>query len=255
MSVARIARIARIARYTTCALAVLLPFAMLPCPPTAWAAGKPFLGKLHTIDTLASTVPMNGDVNPYGVAVVPRTVGTLVKDNIRSLPGPCRRRFRFRAAFQRQQTIAADDPRFKKFSDLVEDTYQAFLSVPIISGGDVIGVINVHHRDPHEHTPGEVALATFVGEQMGGAIEKARLKDENERLLEETQDMKRQLETRKLVERAKGILQRRLQLTEEDAYLRLRNESRRLRRPMKDLAEAVILSEDLNRKNELGGEI
>ena len=48
---------------------------------------------------------------------------------------------------------------------------------------------------------------------------------------------------------AKGILQQRYAITEEDAYLRLRNESRRLRRPMRDLAEAVILAEDLSRKN------
>ena len=61
--------------------------------------------------------------------------------------------------------------------------------------------------------------------------------------------MKRQLETRKLVERAKGILQRQLSLTEEDAYLRMRNESRRLRRPMKELAEAIILAEELSRKD------
>ena len=39
-------------------------------------------------------------------------------------------------------------------------------------------------------------------------------------------------------------------LTEEEAYLRLRNESRRLRRPMKELAEAIILAEDLSRKAE-----
>ena len=74
------------------------------------------------------------------------------------------------------------------------------------------------------------------------------LKEENLRLQEEALDMKRQLETRKVVERAKGILQYRHNLTEEEAYLRLRNESRRLRRPMKDLADAIILNEDLNRK-------
>jgi uroporphyrinogen-III synthase len=68
--------------------------------------------------------------------------------------------------------------------------------------------------------------------------------------MEETLEMKRQLETRKLVERAKGILQQRHNLTEEEAYLRLRNESRRLRRPMKELAEAIILAEDLSRKTE-----
>ncbi len=142
---------------------------------------------------------------------------------------------------------ASSDRRFKRFQALVEDTYEAFLSVPLLTGGDVIGVVNVHHRKPHAHRPEEIALVTFIGEQMGGAISKAFLAQHNARLLEETQEMKRQLETRKLVERAKGILQHRYQLTEEEAYLRLRNESRRLRRPMKDLAEAIILAEDLSR--------
>jgi uroporphyrinogen-III synthase len=45
------------------------------------------------------------------------------------------------------------------------------------------------------------------------------------------------------------------QLTEEQAYLRLRNESRRLRRPMRDLAEAIILAEDLARRPESGDSV
>src|SRR6202171_321900 len=145
---------------------------------------------------------------------------------------------------------AADDARFKLLPALIEDTYEAFLSVPLVSGGDVIGVTNVHHREPHQHTADEIALLSFVGEQMGGAISKSVLADANARLVEETQEMKRQLETRKVVERAKGILQQRYSLTEEEAYLRLRNESRRLRRPMKELADAIILAEDLSRQSQ-----
>src|SRR5216684_45988 len=81
---------------------------------------------------------------------------------------------------------AAADKRFKKFPALIEDTYEAFLSVPLVSGGDVIGVINVHHRKTYRHSEDEVALLTFVGEQMGGAISKSLLAEENARLLEET---------------------------------------------------------------------
>lgn len=304
---------------------------------------------------------------------------------------------------------AAMDTRFKSFNALPEDAYEAFLSVPLVSGGDLIGIINVHHREPHKHTSDEVALVSFIGEQMGGAVAKSRLAEqsqgafkrmetlaavaqtiaaesyldrilqaisemvaetldspvcsimlvdderrelvinaarcstpeylhkmpikiedsligrviregrhimvpnvleekqyrypelarktglasllsvplssrdkvigtiniytreqrpfsedeidfvkvvagqaaiaiENARLMSETLEMKRTLETRKLVERAKGILQYKHNLTEEEAYLRLRNESRRLRRPMRDLAEAVILSDDMNKK-------
>lgn len=306
---------------------------------------------------------------------------------------------------------ASSDARFKAFQALPEDTYEAFLSVPLIASGDLIGVINVHHREPHNHTADEIALVTFIGEQMGGTLAKARLAElsqgavkrmetlaavaeaisaegyldrilhaisemvaealssplcsimvvdeerqeltisaarcssagyvdrqpikiegsligravreartiavtnvlaekdyrspelaseaglvslvavpmmsrekvtgtlnvytaeerafteeeigflkvvasqaaiaiENSRLMSETLEMKRTLETRKLVERAKGIIQHKHSLTEEEAYLRLRNESRRLRRPMRDLAEAVILADDLNRRSD-----
>ncbi|HZT31743.1 MAG TPA: hypothetical protein VFA33_17785 [Bryobacteraceae bacterium] len=44
--------------------------------------GGSFLGRFHTITMTASTVPANGDVNPYGVAVVPRSVGALVEDSV-----------------------------------------------------------------------------------------------------------------------------------------------------------------------------
>jgi signal transduction protein with GAF and PtsI domain len=150
---------------------------------------------------------------------------------------------------------AADDPRFKIFPALIEDTYEAFLSVPLINKGKAIGVVNVHHRQTHQHTPQEVSTISFIGEQMGSAIAKSLLEEENIRLAEETADMKRQLETRKSVERAKGILQKRHSLSEEEAYLRMRNESRRLRRPMKDLADAIILSEELSRKDSGGAPV
>jgi len=304
---------------------------------------------------------------------------------------------------------ASADARFKSYQNLPEDTYEAFLSVPLISNGELIGVINIHHRPKHTHGPDEIALISFIGEQMGGAIAKSKFEQrsesaakrmealaglartmaeenyldrilqaisemmaetlnspvcsimlvdedrrelvisaarcsspdylhkmplkiedsligrvvresrpimipnvveekqyrypelarktglasllsvplvtrekvigtmniytrdvraftedemgfvnvvagqaaiaiENARLMSETLEMKRTLEARKLIERAKGILQQKYNLTEEEAYLRLRNESRRLRRPMRDLAEAVILAEDLEKK-------
>lgn len=141
---------------------------------------------------------------------------------------------------------AFSDPRFKKFPSLVEDSYEALVSVPIISGGAVIGVLNVHHRDTHVHSAEEVGVLAFLGEQMGGAIERSRLANENVRLQLETEQIKRRLEDRTLVERAKGILQQKFTLTEQQAYLRLRNESRRLRRPMRELAEAILLAEGFN---------
>ena len=306
---------------------------------------------------------------------------------------------------------ASKDPRFKPFRALPEDTYESFLSVPLINAGQVIGVINVHHREPREHPPEEIALLTYVAEQMGGAIAKAQLSIrsqaatkrvemlaavgrtiatesyldrilqvisemvaeafaspvcsimivdedrqeltikgarcsspeylqklpikiadsligrvvrerqlvtvpdvsaeksykypelarrsglasllsvpllaglkvigtlniytrekrpftpeeigfaqavagqaalalENARLIAEALEMKRSLETRKIIERAKGILQQNMGVTEAQAYLDMRSESRRLRRPMRELAEAIVLAEELHRKGQ-----
>jgi hypothetical protein len=46
------------------------------------AAAQPFIGPFTTTSTLSTTVPANGDVNPYGVAVVPTTIGSLTQGNI-----------------------------------------------------------------------------------------------------------------------------------------------------------------------------
>lgn len=46
------------------------------------AAGDSFIGPMHIIKAHASTVPQNGDVNPYGVAVVPRSIGRLRQDSV-----------------------------------------------------------------------------------------------------------------------------------------------------------------------------
>ena len=139
------------------------------------------------------------------------------------------------------------DSRFKHVRQLVEDTYQAFLSVPLVSGGESIGIINVHHREPHDYTAGEISLVSFIGEQMGNALAKSLLVEENERLEREAIEVRSQLEARKVIERAKGILQRCEDISEQEAYQRLRDQSRRLKRPIKELAEAIILTDDLGR--------
>jgi hypothetical protein len=63
-----------------CRLAAFVFLLTIPC--FADHDDAPFLGKLDDIKTIGSTVPANGDVNPYGVAVVPVTSGALVKDEI-----------------------------------------------------------------------------------------------------------------------------------------------------------------------------
>ncbi len=76
---------------------------------------------------------------------------------------------------------AGQDQRFKFFHNLPEDAYEAFLSVPIVTKTGVVGVVNVQHRRPHRHTEDQIALLTTIANQVGGAIENARLYEEMRR--------------------------------------------------------------------------
>ena len=73
------------------------------------------------------------------------------------------------------KTKAYQDERFKSFDVLPEDRYEAFLSVPIIFKGKVIGVINIQHKDPYAHTVHSTKLINTIAKQVGGVIEHARL--------------------------------------------------------------------------------
>jgi signal transduction protein with GAF and PtsI domain len=70
---------------------------------------------------------------------------------------------------------AYKDTRFRFFHDLPEDRFEAFLSVPVISRDEVVGVINVQHRQAHTHTGSEMEMLRTVGEQVGCVIVLARM--------------------------------------------------------------------------------
>jgi signal transduction protein with GAF and PtsI domain len=135
---------------------------------------------------------------------------------------------------------ATQDARFKMFHELPEDSFESFLSVPILSRGRVVGVINLQHRQPRNYTGRQIRLISMIGFLVGAEIEMARLEVENSQLLH-------QLETRKLLERAKGILQRDLGLDEEQAYLTLQRQARQKRKSLREIAEAVVLGEEIRR--------
>jgi len=79
-----------------------------------------------------------------------------------------------------------------------------------------------------------------VGFLVGAEIALARLESENSELSE-------RLETRKVLDRAKGILQRDLGIGEEEAYLTIQRQSRQRRKSKRELAEAIVLGDELRR--------
>src|ERR1051325_3103992 len=115
---------------------------------------------------------------------------------------------------------------------------RSLLSVPITLKDHVIGVINVYSAEERSYSEEDLRVLSTVSDQAALAFENTKLSD----AVQESQEA---LQTRKLVERAKSILQKQANLSEEEAYKRLQQQSMKTRRSMKEIAEAVILSSEM----------
>lgn len=118
------------------------------------------------------------------------------------------------------------------------DPGETFVSVPLLARDELVGKIDLQHDRPRQYSLREVKLLSSVGFLLGTDIGISRLESRNSDLLIE-------LETRKLVERGKGILQRELGLSEHEAFLALQRQSQEKKRPMKEIAQAIILSAEV----------
>jgi len=120
----------------------------------------------------------------------------------------------------------------------------SFLCVPLTVKGHVIGVINCYTSKPHDFTETQVNILTSVANQAAVAIENAELMVKSKVIQEE-------LETRKIIERAKGILMSENRITEEEAYLKIRKYSMDSRKTMREVDEAIILASDMKKVTEI----
>ena len=111
----------------------------------------------------------------------------------------------------------------------------SLLSVPLAVKGRVIGVINCYTSRLHDFTEAEITVLTTIANQAAVAIE-------NTELLVRSRVIEEELESRKLVERAKDILAAEDGTGGEEAYRKIRQMSMNMRRPMRQIAEAIIIS-------------
>jgi len=116
----------------------------------------------------------------------------------------------------------------------------SLLCVPLALKGKVIGVINCYTPSPHDFTETEIDVLTSIANQAAVAIE-------NTELLVKGRVIQEELEARKRIERAKGILMKEEGLTEEEAYLKLQKFSMDRRKTMREVADAIILTSEMKK--------
>jgi signal transduction protein with GAF and PtsI domain len=115
----------------------------------------------------------------------------------------------------------------------------SMVGVPLsLKDSKVIGVLNCFTTTAHEFTKTEVNLLTAVANQAAVAIL-------NTELMVKTQVIQEELESRKLIERAKEVLMYRMRIKGDAAYRWLQKRSMDTRKSMRQVAEAVLLSEEL----------
>lgn len=132
----------------------------------------------------------------------------------------------------------AKEKEYKNKDIAKREGLNSLLCVPLSVKGKVIGVINCYTSQPHNFTDEEIEILTTIANQAAVAIE-------NTQLLVKSKVIQEELETRKRIERAKGILMRDEGLTEEQAYLKIRKYSMDNRKTMREVAEAIILAADM----------
>ena len=130
------------------------------------------------------------------------------------------------------------EPRFKEKEMAKKMGLVSMVSVPLqVKDQTVIGVLNCFTAGPHEFSETEINLITTVANQAALAIL-------NTELMVKTRVIQEELETRKLVERAKEILMHRHKMEGDEAYRWIQKRSMDNRKSMRDLAEAILLSEE-----------
>ena len=131
------------------------------------------------------------------------------------------------------------EPRFKEKEMARKLGLASMVSVPMnVKNNKVIGVLNCFTSSPYRFTETEVNLITTVANQAAVAIM-------NTELMVKTRVVQEELETRKLVERAKEVLTRRRNMTGAQAYRWIQKRSMDSRKSLRHVAEAVLLSDEI----------
>lgn len=117
------------------------------------------------------------------------------------------------------------------------ENLSSMLLVPMVIKDKSIGLITVYTPEPHEFSDEEINTLQMIANQAAVAIE-------NTKLMEETLKMKEALETKKLIERAQAILMKMNDISADAAYRLIHKKSMDSCRPMKEIAEAILLASE-----------
>ena len=131
------------------------------------------------------------------------------------------------------RSSTASDSRFTGFPEFRSGRFDGVISVPLLDSGESVGLANFCRAGDAPLSGQSLSFLLNLSVPLGALLAAAVLR-------RQLQKANRELADRKLVERAKGLVQVSFGWTEEQAYLSLRRMSRRRRIPMREIARTVI---------------
>jgi signal transduction protein with GAF and PtsI domain len=129
------------------------------------------------------------------------------------------------------------DPAFDVLPEFRTNRFEAVVSIPLVHAGQANGLVNVCRLRTSAWKPRELSFLLSLSVPITGLLTATQVQMGLQR---EVARLSRELHDRKVLDRAKGLIQSRHSWTEEQAYFCMRNLSRRRRIPMRSIAEEVI---------------
>jgi GAF domain-containing protein len=132
------------------------------------------------------------------------------------------------------------DPRYGYPEIAKQEGLRSLLSVPMMIGTKVIGVLNCYTGEERVFSKSEVQLVQTIANQAAIAIEHMRV-------VAEEAEARLALETKRSVDQAKRILMKRYKMGEEEGHRFIQKTSMDKNKPQKEIADAIILAAELER--------
>lgn len=167
---------------------------------------------------------------------IPSEVTALETHQNTAFAGPCV------DAFTSRRIVAVDDlaadGRWPEFSSLAAELeINAVAGIPMVRDGSAVGVLNMYARGTRQWSPQDLAAASLMADMATGYLLNAAQLDQEQRVNEQLQ---RALDSRVVIEQAKGIVAAMRGLSVEDAFKVLRSHARGSGRSLREVAEDIV---------------
>ncbi|MFC5728612.1 MULTISPECIES: GAF and ANTAR domain-containing protein [Nocardioides] len=189
------------------------------------------------LDLIGCGVTLAKDGRLEYVTGVPEKIAALEREQVETQLGPCV------TAYQTGETVAVEDlqdraDQWPSFVALAQRLgVRATAGIPMHLEGESVGAIDLYSVSPRAWTDRDLAAATVMANMATAYLLNASLYDRQRRLAEQ---LKTALESRIVIEQAKGVLANEHSISVDDAFERLRRHARTHGASVRAVAEAVV---------------